>query len=115
MLFNGTMTKVANGRRFRHDLQCAAGVAFAVTALGCGIAGIEGGPEGDPGQSVALDRRLSPLKKAYIGAGGKKAIDKLKTLRIASTGARWVIGETYRSDDDPGKVGTFTLDTSLDV
>lgn len=72
------------------------------------------GMNGQDGLDGTLDPSLSPLEKAYIGMGGKDALEGLSSIVLNTAGARWVVGEGYEVEDT-GKAGIFTAKVQHDI
>ncbi|HYH97577.1 MBL fold metallo-hydrolase [Hyalangium sp.] len=88
----------------------AATLSLALIAVGCeGDRGPQGdpgtpgeaGPKGDPGTSATVDPSLSTVDKAFVGIGGKTAIQGLQNFELTTSGTRYAAGEGFRPEDAP--------------
>ncbi len=89
-------------------------VLFAFTLAGAGCAG-DTGPKGDPGDSVVVDPTLSPLEKAFVGIGGKEAVEALTTFRLEIEGTRYFDGEAHAPGGPIPEATEYTGVLSYDV
>ncbi|WP_428261412.1 MBL fold metallo-hydrolase [Haliangium sp.] len=111
--------------RFGMHLSRPLGLAAALL-MAAGLAACEGdtgpagpvgpeGPRGEPGQSGAIDQSLSAVDKAFVGVGGKAAVDALDSFTIESKGNRLILSEGRSAGDSSNDVSTFDLTVNYDV
>ncbi|WP_224240357.1 MBL fold metallo-hydrolase [Hyalangium gracile] len=76
----------------------AATLSIALVAAGC-----EGdqGPAGPKGDSAVLDPSLGTADKAFVGIGGKQAVQDLRSFELQISGMNYAAGEGFRPTDAP--------------
>jgi glyoxylase-like metal-dependent hydrolase (beta-lactamase superfamily II) len=73
------------------------------------------GPKGDPGDSVVVDPALAPIDKAFVGIGGKDAVEALTSFRLTVAGTRFFDGEQYAPDVAAPIASEYTGTLAYDV
>lgn len=79
----------------------AATLGIALIAAGCEGDQGPAGPKGDPGDPAVVDPSLSPTEKAFVGLGGKEAVQGLQNFELQISALNYTAGEGFHPSDAP--------------